>query len=70
MHYYLVATLQGKIKNHALMKKLVFYPNVFQTYPFSMELFIHAEQQERKKQAEAKLQKVEKKRKFKLAFGL
>ena len=48
------------------MKKLKYYPTMWQTYPFSMELFIHAEKEA--KANEAKLQN-ESGSKFKPAFG-
>lgn len=48
------------------MKKLVYYPGMGQTYPFSLDLYIHAEKEARAK--EAKVQK-ERKPKFKLALG-
>ena len=56
------------------MKKFVHYPNVWQTYPFSMELFAHMEKDARLREAEKHLkkesvQKKERKSKFKLAFG-
>ena len=47
------------------MKKLNYYPNMWQTYPFSLELFIHAEKEAAKK---AKKEE-ERKPKFKLALG-
>ena len=47
------------------MKKLVYYPNMWQTYPFSIDLFIHAEKEAAKKVAKRK----ERKSKFKLALG-
>lgn len=47
------------------MKKLVFYPNMWQTYPFSIDLFVHAQKEAAKQTAEKK----ENKKKFKLAFG-
>ncbi len=47
------------------MKKLVYYPNMWQTYPFSIDLAIHAEREAAKKAAEKK----ERKSKFKLALG-
>lgn len=47
------------------MKKLVYYPNICQTYPFSIDLFIHAEKEAAKKVAEKK----QKKQRLKLAFG-
>ncbi|MEM8926685.1 MAG: hypothetical protein AAGC45_00665 [Bacteroidota bacterium] len=51
------------------MKKLVYYPNMWQTYPFSIELFIHAEKEERAKREIEKQTKKERKSRFKLAFG-
>jgi len=48
------------------MKKLVYYPNIAQTYPFSIDLFIHAEKEARAKEAKAPKAK---KTKFKLALG-
>ena len=47
------------------MKKLNYYPNMWQTYPFSLDLFIHAEKEAAKKAEEKK----EGKPKFKLALG-
>ena len=47
------------------MKKLRYYPNMWQTYPFSIDLFVHAEREAEKEVAERK----EKKQRFKLAFG-
>ena len=47
------------------MKKLVHYPNVWQTYPFSMELFAHVEKEARLRESEKKTKKT----KFKLALG-
>ena len=32
------------------MKKFVFYPNVWQTYPFSIDLFVHAQKEAAKKE--------------------
>ena len=49
------------------MKKLVHYPNVWQTYPFSMDLFAHVEKEARLKEREKANN--EKKTKFKLALG-
>ncbi|WP_222983175.1 hypothetical protein [Flagellimonas meishanensis] len=55
------------------MKKLVHYPNIWQTYPFSMELFAHIEKEARlresEKHARKELVKKEKKSKLKLALG-
>ncbi len=48
-----------------MKKKTVYYPNMWQTYPFSIDLFIHAEREAAKKTAEKK----ETKSKFKLALG-
>ncbi len=50
------------------MKKLVHYPNVWQTYPFSMELFAHVEKEARLREVERQTKK-ERKPKFKLALG-
>ncbi|MEO0571457.1 MAG: hypothetical protein AAF039_07100 [Bacteroidota bacterium] len=47
------------------MKKLKYYPNMWQTYPFSIDLFVHAEREAEKEAARKK----EKKQRFKLAFG-
>ena len=47
------------------MKKLVYYPNMWQTYPFSLELSVQAEREAAKKAVE----KQERKPKFKLALG-
>lgn len=47
------------------MKKLNYYPNMWQTYPFSIDLFVHAKREAEKKATEKK----EKKQRFKLAFG-
>lgn len=49
------------------MKKLVHYPNIWQTYPFSMELFAHVEKEARLRENEKA--KKENKTKFKLALG-
>lgn len=55
------------------MKKLVHYPNVWQTYPFSMDLFAHIEKEarfrEQEKQTKREVVKKERKSKFKLALG-
>ena len=55
------------------MKKLVHYPNVWQTYPFSMDLFAHIEKEARfnEQEKQSKKEKVKKGRKsrLKLAFG-
>ncbi|NQZ45692.1 MAG: hypothetical protein HRT65_15405 [Flavobacteriaceae bacterium] len=51
------------------MKKLKYYPNVWVSYPFSMELYAHAEKEARSQQAERSETKKEKKPKFKLALG-
>ena len=50
---------------YCFMKKLKYYPNMWQTYPFSLDLFIHAEREAAKKETEKK----ERKTKFKLALG-
>jgi len=47
------------------MKKLRYYPNMWQTYPFSLDLYIQAEKEAAKKATEKK----ERKSKFKLALG-
>ena len=47
------------------MKKLRYYPNMWQTYPFSIDLFVHAQKEAEKKTAEKEVRKP----KFKLAFG-
>jgi len=47
------------------MKKLRYYPNMWQTYPFSLDLYIQAEKEAAKKADEKK----ERKSKFKLALG-
>lgn len=47
------------------MKKLKYYPSMWQTYPFSLELFIQAEREAARKVEEKKASKS----KFKLALG-
>ena len=55
------------------MKKLVHYPNVWQTYPFSMDMFAHIEKEARLRELETQTKKAAAKKagktKFKLAFG-
>ena len=55
------------------MKKFVHYPNVWQTYPYSMELFAHMEQDARLRESEKEVKKAsekkERKSKLRLAFG-
>jgi len=53
------------------MKKLKHYPNIWQAYPFSMELFAHFEEEARLRAREDEKKKVKKpsKPKFKFAFG-
>ncbi len=55
------------------MKKLVHYPNVWQTHPFSMEMFAHFEEEARLRESEKAVKKAtvkkERKSKFKLALG-
>lgn len=55
------------------MKKFVHYPNVWQSYPFSMDLFAHMEKEARLRESEKHMKKQsvqkERKSKFKLAFG-
>ncbi len=50
---------------YCFMKKLVYYPNMWQTYPFSIDLYIHSEKEAAKKETDKK----ERKSKFKLALG-
>lgn len=57
------------------MKKLKHYPTMWQTYPFSMELFIAAQRSEAERRAQKQAMQLEKdntvkKSKFKLAFNL
>ncbi len=47
------------------MKKLNYYPNMWQTYPFSIDLFVHSEKEAAKRAVEKK----EKKQRFKLVLG-
>ena len=55
------------------MKKFVHYPNVWQSYPFSMELFAHMEKDARigvtEKEAKKASDKKQRKSKLRLAFG-
>lgn len=53
------------------MKRLKHYPNVWQSYPFSMELFAHFEEEARLRAKEDNKKNIKKQRKpkFKLAFG-
>ncbi|UOY07880.1 hypothetical protein L0P88_04855 [Muricauda sp. SCSIO 64092] len=51
------------------MKKLTYYPNMWQTYPFSMDLFIQAEKEAAKKAVRKAAEKKERKPKFKLALS-
>ena len=61
-------------ENYFNMKKLKHYPGLWQTVPFSMEMFAHFEQESKLRNEEAEIErktiKKEKKPKFKIAFGL
>lgn len=51
------------------MRKLIYYPNMWQTYPFSLDLYIHAEKEAAKEVAEKVTRTKPNKIKFKLALG-
>ena len=52
------------------MRKLKHYPNVWQAYPFSMEMFAHFEKDARLAEREVKTEvKKTRKSKLRLAFG-